>query len=107
MKPALKVVSWEKLIVLTDNNHIKRVNMTEIPMSARNRKGLQICVAKEKVDFAIAPVVSGEFVAVFKSGAVEVVDVSKIDVLPRNKTGKPMQNVKNDDKLLLATIYNI
>lgn len=102
-----QVMSSDKLIVLTDNNHIKRVNMTEIPMSARNRKGLQICVAKEKVDFAIAPVVSGEFVAVFKSGAVEVVDVSKIDVLPRNKTGKPMQNVKNNDKLLLATIYNI
>lgn len=102
-----QVSAGDKVLVLTDNNHAKRVNLAEVPMSARNRKGLQICIAKEKVTYAVAPTISGEFVAVFKSGAVSCIDINKIDVIPRVKTGKPLPNIKSDDKLVTATIYNI
>ena len=102
-----QVSSADKVLILTDNHHVKRVNLAEVPMSARNRKGLQITMAKEKVDFAMAPTISGEFVAVYKSGEIVCMDINKVEVLPRVKTGKTLSKIKSDDKLLTATIYNI
>ena len=64
--------------------------MNEIPVGARNRKGLKLIVGKEKIFAIISPIVTGEVVLCDKNGEIQTVDTNDIPIQSRTSACKSL-----------------
>ena len=100
---ASQVNTSDKVLIVTESSMAKRVALNELPISARNRKGLKI--ASEEVVYAISPVVTGEMVVVDSKNNLNVADINDIPVTARTQAGKPIIKTKALQKVKSAMIY--
>ena len=86
---ASQVNTLDRVLVVTPEGNGKKFSLNELPISARNRKGLKIITGKEKVFAIISPIVTGEVVLQDKD-KVYAVDVNDITIQTRTSAGKPL-----------------
>ncbi len=79
----------DRVLVLTPDGCGKKFSLNEIPISARNRKGLKIITGKEKIFSIISPIITGDLVLLDKD-QIHVIDVNDIPIQPRTSACKPL-----------------
>ena len=84
---ASQVNALDKMLVVSKQGLAKKFSLNELPVSARNRKGLKIVANKDEVLKIISPVVIGELVLEDKEN-IYVVDVNDIPMTSRTSPCK-------------------
>ena len=87
---ASQVNTLDRLLVVTNDASAKKFSLNEIPVGARNRKGLKIITGKEQIFAIISPIVTGEVVLADKDGNIQTVDVNDIPIQTRTSPCKPL-----------------
>ncbi len=87
---ASQVNTLDRLLVVTNDASAKKFSLNEIPVGARNRKGLKIITGKEQIFSIISPIVTGEVVLADKDGNIQTVDVNDIPIQTRTSACKPL-----------------
>ena len=86
---ASQVNTLDRVLVVTPEGNAKKFSLNEIPVGARNRKGLKITNGKETVFSIISPIITGEIVLESKEG-IHAVDVNEIAISSRTAACKPL-----------------
>ena len=86
---ASQVNTLDRVLVVTPEGNAKKFSLNEIPIGARNRKGLKITSGKDKIFAVISPVVTGEIVLEEKD-KLHSVDVNDIPIQTRTSLCKPI-----------------
>ena len=76
-------------MLLTEDGNAKKFSLNEIPVGARNRKGLKITTGKEKIFGIISPIITGEIVLECKD-KIHVIDVNEVPISTRTSACKPL-----------------
>ncbi len=84
------VNTLDRVLVVTPEANAKKFSLNEIPIGARNRKGLKIITGKEQIFAIISPIVTGEVVLCDKDGNIQTVDVNDIPIQTRTNPCKPL-----------------
>ncbi len=79
----------DRVLVITTEGYGKKFSLNELPIGARNRKGLKIITGKEKIFTIISPIITGDIVLQDKD-KLYVVDVNDIPIQPRTNACKPL-----------------
>ena len=87
---ASQVNTLDRVLVVTEEGYAKKFSLNEIPIGARNRKGLKIITGKEKIFDIISPIVTGEVVLLDKKDEIYIVDVNDIPIQTRTTPCKPL-----------------
>ncbi|MBE5741545.1 MAG: DNA topoisomerase 4 subunit A [Clostridiales bacterium] len=86
---ASQVNTLDRVLVVTPDGSAKKFSLNEIPVGARNRKGLKIITGKETIFSIISPIVTGEVILEDKS-EIYAVDVNEIPIQSRTSACKPL-----------------
>ena len=86
---ASQVNTLDRVLVITPDGSAKKFSLNEIPVGARNRKGLKITAGKEEIFGIISPIITGEVVLDCKDG-IHSVDVNSIAISTRTAACKPL-----------------
>ena len=86
---ASQVNTLDRVLLITPEANAKKFSLNEIPVGARNRKGLKITSGKETIFGIISPIITGEIVLETKDG-INAVDVNEIPISSRTATAKPL-----------------
>ncbi|MBQ9795460.1 MAG: DNA topoisomerase 4 subunit A [Clostridia bacterium] len=86
---ASQVNTLDRVLVVTPEGNAKKFSLNEIPVGARNRKGLKITNGKETIFGIISPIITGEIVLESKEG-IHAVDVNEIPISSRTAACKPL-----------------
>lgn len=100
---ASQVSHNDKMLIVSTNSNAKRMNLSELPITARNRKGLKI-LPKDKILFVASPIITGEIV-IENSKGISSIDVNKIEVCSRTASGKPIIKSKTENKIKYCGVY--
>ena len=87
---ASQVNTLDRVLVLSKDSYAKKFSLSEIPIGARNRKGLKIITGKEEIFAIISPVVTGDVVILDKDGKIHTIDVNDIPIQSRTTACKPL-----------------
>ena len=86
---ASQVNVLDRVMLLTEDGNAKKFSLNEIPVGARNRKGLKITTGKEEIFGIISPIITGEIVLECKEG-IKVIDVNEVPISNRTSACKPL-----------------
>lgn len=89
-----QVTHTDKLLVLTDKSNAKRMNISELGVIVRNRKGLRIVSNGEKVKTVLSPITAGELIISTSKNELISVDLNTIPVMTRIQSGQTL--IKGD-----------
>ncbi len=87
---ATQVNTLDRVLVVTNTGTAKKFSINELPIGARNRKGLKIVTGKEQVFAIISPIVTGEVVLQDKENKIYTIDVNDISIETRTSACKPL-----------------
>lgn len=87
---ASQVSVLDRVLVVTPNGSAKKFSLNELPVGARNRKGLKIVTGNDQIFSIISPIVTGEVVLADKDGKMRAVDVNNIPIQNRTSACKPL-----------------
>lgn len=90
---ASQVNTLDRALVITEDACGKKFSLNELPITARNRKGLRILTSKEKILIVISPIVTGDIVMQDAKSNIHSIEVNNIPIESRANSCKPL--VKN------------